>query len=222
MQKILHPPVSKKVMQAFPNDRVLAAMSKCIFRAGFSWSVIYNKWPDFEKAFYGFKIGKLLSLDPEEWENYILDTRIVRNRQKITSVYDNAVFIHEISQEHGSFGQFIAKWPDEDQVGLLTYLKKHGSRLGGQTGMYLLRMLGKDSFLLSQDVMQVLVHECNLDVPMQPVSQRDFIAIQNQFIAWKKETKLSFTHLSQLTAYSTGQNYDQPTTSYETGRWNEI
>lgn len=222
IKKILHPKPSKRKIENFPNDRVLAAMTKCIFRAGFSWKVIYNKWPDFEKAFYGFKVGKLLTLDPSAWENYILDTRIVRNRQKIQSVYDNAVMISDISQEYGSFGKFIAQWPDEDQVGLLKFLKKHGSRLGGQTGQYFLRMMGKDSFLLSGDVMQVLVNECGLDVALQPSSQHDLTLIQEQFTSWKRETGMGFTHLSQITGYSTGQNYDNPTITYETGKWTEV
>jgi len=31
-------------------------------------------------------------------------------------------------------------------------LKKHGQRLGGNTGPYALRLLGKDTFILSSDV----------------------------------------------------------------------
>ncbi len=222
LKKILHRPVSSKAIAAFANDRALAAMTKCLFRAGFHWKVIYAKWPDFEKAFYGFKIGKLLSLPPEHWENYVLDARIVRNRQKIEAVYDNAVFIYNTSQQHGSFGKFVAQWDDNDQVGLLQYLKKHGSRLGGHTGMYLLRMMGKDSFLLSRDVMQVLVNEVGLDVHPNPTSQRDLKKIQNQFIQWKQETGLGFTQLSQITAFSVGQNHNAPTLTFETGKWNQI
>ena len=47
---------------------------------------------------------------------------------------DNAAFVDRISNEHGSFGRFLAAWPADDQVGLTAYLGKHGSRLGGNTG----------------------------------------------------------------------------------------
>jgi len=223
LKKILHPKVSKKnLIQGLTDDRVLSGMSKCVFRAGFHWKVIYNKWPEFEDAFFGFKVKRLLNLPPEHWENYVLDRRVVRNAQKIQSVYDNALFIYETSQQHGSFIEFIINWPDQEQVELLSHLKKHGSRLGGQTGMYILRMLGKDAFLLSQDVMHVLIKDFGLEVALQPTSLRDLRKIQDQFIAWKKETDLSFTHLSQIAAFSTGQNYDAPTVTFESCKWNKI
>jgi len=36
-------------------DRVLTEMAKRVFCAGFVWSAIEAKWPDFEKAFLGFE-----------------------------------------------------------------------------------------------------------------------------------------------------------------------
>ncbi|HAG41377.1 MAG TPA: 3-methyladenine DNA glycosylase, partial [Pseudoalteromonas sp.] len=40
----------------------------------------------------------------------------------------------------------VANWPGDDTIGLWAYLKKHGARLGGNTGPYALRALGKDTF----------------------------------------------------------------------------
>ena len=37
-----------------PDDRYLSMMTRCIFRAGFVWRVIDNKWPGFEAAFANF------------------------------------------------------------------------------------------------------------------------------------------------------------------------
>ena len=39
---------------ATPDDRVLSAMTRRIFQAGFSWKVIDAKWDGFEAAFDGF------------------------------------------------------------------------------------------------------------------------------------------------------------------------
>ena len=80
------------------------------------------------------------------------DKRIVRNPQKIKSVRENAGFVERMSKEHGSFGKFLSRWPKDDQIGLMAYLGKHGSRLGGNTGQYFLRWVGWDAFILSHDI----------------------------------------------------------------------
>ena len=38
------------------------------------------------------------------------DTRIIRNRQKIIAVTDNARFILHSAEEHGSFAKMVARW----------------------------------------------------------------------------------------------------------------
>ena len=54
--------------------------------------------------------------------------------------------IHDVRYEGESFSKLIAEWPSEDITGLWAFLKKNGSRLGGNTGPYALRTLGKDTF----------------------------------------------------------------------------
>ena len=38
-------------LAAQTDDRYLSMMTRCVFRAGFVWRVIDNKWPGFEAAF---------------------------------------------------------------------------------------------------------------------------------------------------------------------------
>ena len=125
---------TKKQLIELGDDRYLAMMTKSINQAGFSWKVIENKWPSFEEAFLGFDPRKLSYLSPEQWEAFTSDKRVVRNWQKIKALQDNVFFVQDESRRSGGFGQFIADWPVEDQIGLMAYLKKHGSRLGGQRG----------------------------------------------------------------------------------------
>ena len=133
-----------------PDDRILSTMAERVFAAGFVWRVIEQKWPGFEEAFLGFEPKRLLFQPDDFWHDLAADKRIVRNPQKIRSVRDNAAFVERVAKEHGSFGKFLAGWPADDQVGLMAYLGKHGSRLGGNTGQYFLRWLGWDCFILSQ------------------------------------------------------------------------
>ena len=131
------------------------------------WSVIEKKWPGFEAAFLKFEPKRLLHQPDEFWEELADDKRIVRNPQKIMAVRDNAQFVADIAREHGSFGRFLAQWPAGDQIGLLDLLAKRGARLGGRTGQYFLRFIGKDGFVTSTDVVACL-RDAGLDIAENP------------------------------------------------------
>jgi 3-methyladenine DNA glycosylase Tag len=195
-----------KVLAKLPDDRVLAEMARRVFSAGFVWSVIDKKWPGFEEAFLGFNPKRLLFQPTEFWEKLASDKRIVRNPQKIKSVRENAKFISDIAKEHGSFGKFLANWPAGDQVGLLDVLDKRGSRLGGFSGQYLLRFLGRDSFILSNDLMLCL-RDCGVPISDKGTSKKDLRLAQEQINAWAAESRLPLTHISRICAMSIGENY---------------
>ncbi|HBQ03588.1 MAG TPA: DNA-3-methyladenine glycosylase, partial [Halieaceae bacterium] len=78
------------------------------------------------------------------------DPGIIRNFSKVKTVLDNALMISDTERrEDKTFGEVVASWPDDDVIGLWLFLKKHGSRLGGNTGPYALRTLGVDTFLMT-------------------------------------------------------------------------
>ena len=197
---------NNKSLAKLSDDRVLSEMAARVFSAGFVWSVIDNKWPGFEEAFLEFHPKRLLFQPAEFWEKLASDKRIVRNPQKIKSVRENAKFVTEIANEHGSFGKFLASWPADDQAGLLEVLGKRGSRLGGFSGQYLLRFLGWDAFVLSGDVLLCLR---DAGVPIgSGTSKKDLRAAQTQLNAWAKESGLPITHVSRTCALSIGTNHD--------------
>jgi 3-methyladenine DNA glycosylase Tag len=145
LSRLLQTPATSARLAAISDDRYLAQMTRCVFNAGFHWKVISAKWDGFEEAFHQFDLGTLLLKSPDEWEAYLEDTRVIRNWQKIQTVYHNAAMVDEVSREHGSFGRFFADWPVEDQIGLMKYLHQHGARLGGKTAQWFIRFTGKDS-----------------------------------------------------------------------------
>jgi 3-methyladenine DNA glycosylase Tag len=200
---------SQKALARVSDDRVLAEMAQRIFSAGFVWSVIEKKWSGFEAAFLKFDPKKLNFQPDEFWEKLTGDQRIVRNPQKIKAVRENAAFILDIAKEHGSFGKFLGEWPADDQVGLLEVLGKRGARLGGMTGQYFLRFIGKDIYIASNDMIACL-RDAGLDISCA-TSKKDQRKIQNQLNAWAKETGLPYTHLSRICAMSIGENYDAET-----------
>ncbi|MFB9216990.1 DNA-3-methyladenine glycosylase I [Vibrio sinaloensis] len=204
LEALLSRPLSAQDIAAIPNDRWLSAFSMKVFQSGISWQVVRNKWPNFEALFFGFKIEPLLMISDEQWDIKAQDKRIIRHHAKVKSIQANAQMIYEASLQHGSFGEMIANWPSDDITGLWLYLKKHGQRLGGNTGPYSLRQMGVDTFILSGDVEAYLrsykIIEGGKD------TKRSLSSTNAAFSHWQQESGRSLTEISQTIAFSSGDN----------------
>jgi len=169
-------------------------MTRCVFRSGFVWKVIEYKWPGFEAAFGGFDVTGCAMLGEEDPERLAADERIVRHAAKIRSVPRNAAFILDVRREHGGFGAFLAGWPGSDIVGLWDELKRRGDRLGGQTGRFFLRMVGKDTPVLSRDVVAALRGQGVID--KEPTSRKALARVQEAFDVWREESGRDLCQIS--------------------------
>ncbi len=183
-----------------PDDRILAEVSKRVFQAGFNWSVVEKKWDGFEAAFHGFDIGRNAFMSDEDLDRLLKDTGIVRHATKILSVRDNAIFLSDLAREHGSAARFIQDWPSSDLVGLWAVMKKRGGRLGGVTGQYALRFLGKDCFIMGRSVVAALQRAGVVDGAVTSKSAQR--KVQEAFNAWQAESGESFTRMSRILAMS--------------------
>jgi len=207
-KQLLDDEAAEQSVALLSDDRILAAFTKQIFKSGFVWRVVENKWPDFEEHFFNFNIEKMLMMPEEMLERKAADPKIIRNYNKVKTIKANAQMMFDITMDKNiSFAQFINNWPSEDIIGLWAYLKKHGQRLGGNTGPYALRLLGKDTFILSSDVETYLRAQEIIDGGLQ--SKKSLTAIQEYFNKLKKESGYSLTQLSRLIAFSCGDNYVQ-------------
>lgn len=202
LEAFLEPSLSAQDLADIPDDRWLAKMAQCIFNAGFNWKVVEAKWPGFEAAFEGFNPARIAMFNDDDLARLISDERIVRHGGKIRSVQDNAVFVRQLAQEAGGVGRFIGDWPINDYVGLLEVLKKRGSRLGGNTGQYFLRFMGKDGFILSADVTARLMAENIIDKPA--TSKKAMLQVQNAFNQWHDESGRYLKEISRVLAMSVG------------------
>ncbi len=187
-------------LAAIPDDRWLAAMTRAVFQAGFSWKVVEAKWSGFEDAFWAFAPGRCSLMSDDDLDTLLKDKRIVRNGAKIRSVAENATFLREFAAGHGSAAKAFANWPAEDYAGLLTLLKKRASRLGGTSAQYFLRSMGIDSFVLSRDVVRALIREGVVE--KEPTSRRDLALVQESFDHWRGESGRPMTQISRTLACS--------------------
>ena len=191
---------SKQQLSKLQDSAVLAEMTKCVFRSGFVWKIIENKWPGFEAAFHDFDVTQCAMLSDEDLECLQSNPEIVRNGKKIQSVRANAQFISEVRAEHGSFGKYLAQWPEDDFVELWADLKKRGDRLGGQTGRFFLRFIGRDTPMFSPDVVKALIKAGVVE--KEPTSKTALAATQVAFNQWREESGRSFAEISRVLACS--------------------
>jgi 3-methyladenine DNA glycosylase Tag len=81
-------------------------------------------------------------------------------------------------------------------------LKKQGAQLGGNSGPSFLRMVGKDTFLLTDDVVAALVAQGVVD--KRPTAQRDLRAVQQAFNQWQQESGRPLCQISRLLSMTVG------------------
>ena len=81
-------------------------------------------------------------------------------------------------------------------------LKKRGKQLGGNSGAAFLRMVGRDTWYPTDDVISVLRAHRIIDKNLS--SQRDQRAAQAAFNQWQSESGRPQAHISKVLALTVG------------------
>ncbi|GIZ11265.1 DNA-3-methyladenine glycosylase I [Pseudomonas sp. NCCP-436] len=200
LEERLPQPRSDAELRALADDRYLSLISQRIFRAGLKHSLVDAKWPAFEEVFFGFDPEKVVLMGGEWLERLMQDARLIRHLGKLKSVPRNAQFILDVRREKGSFGALIAGWPVGDIVGLWKYLARHGNQLGGLSAPRFLRMVGKDTFIPTDDLVAALKAQGVID--KAPTSQKELAAVQAVFNQWQAESDRPLCQLSVMLAHT--------------------
>jgi 3-methyladenine DNA glycosylase Tag len=172
-------PRSPAELEALGDDRYLSQMSLRIFRAGLKHSLVDAKWPAFEEVFDGFEPRRVRAMPDEALEALLADRRLIRHWGKLKAVRDNAA---------------------ADIVGLWEALAKRFSQMGGNSGPTFLRMVGRDTFILTHAVGAALKRWSVIEGPVK--NRQDRAGVQSCFNAWAAETGRPLCQLSQILAAS--------------------
>lgn len=195
-------PSDSAVLAALSDDRVFSVMTRRIFRAGLKHSLVDAKWPAFEQAFFGFNPEAVQEMSDEALEQLMHNPQLIRHFGKIKATRANAVLMTDLAREYGSVAGMIAQWPEDNIVGLWQLFKKRGKQLGGNSGAYFLRMLGKDTFILTDDVVVAL--RAQGVVSKRPTAQRDLEQVQEAFNRLREQSGRPLCQISRLLACSIG------------------
>ncbi len=124
------------------------------FQAGLSWITVLRKRENFRKVFDNFDYRKISNYSEDKIEELMLDSGIIRNRQKIVAAISNSKAFMEIQKEYNSFSEYIwnfvngspiqNNWDHLKQVPASTAisealskdLKKRGFKFVGPTVIY--------------------------------------------------------------------------------------
>ena len=77
------------------------------FQTGLSWEIMLKKREDFRIAFDGFDVKKIASYDEKRIEELLENENIIRNKNKIKAVINNAKVFIKIQEDYGSFYNYI-------------------------------------------------------------------------------------------------------------------
>lgn len=110
-------------------------MTKAVFRSGFSWKVVGNKWPNFKTAFEDFSIDAVAAFDELDVERLLSDEGIVRNGRKIEATLHNARTMKALREEYGSFHAYLRSMDGMAYSEISKDLQKRFNHLG-RTGTY--------------------------------------------------------------------------------------
>ena len=195
-------PAAADDLRAVADDRYLSLMSLRVFRAGLKHAMVDARWPAFEEVFHGFAPRRVWSMSDEELERLMNETRIIRHWGKIKATRRNAAAMVGVIDEFGGFGVYLADWPGDDIMGLWADLAKRFSQLGGNSAPYFLRMAGKDSFLLTGDVVRALI-EAGV-IAKKPTTREARAATAAAFNRWAAESGRPLCQISRILALSVG------------------
>lgn len=182
------------------DDRYLSVMCRRIFRAGLTHRLVDARWPAFEIAFADFDPATVAALTDDELKRLATDESLIRHKKKIAAVRTNAQAIGALIEEFGAFGVWLADWEDDEIVDLWLELKQRFVQLGGQSGPRFLRMIGKDTFLLTDWVAQAMTYWGVADGKLH--TKAGMRAAQARFNDWQAETGRPMCQLSQILAFS--------------------
>ena len=123
-------------------------------QAGLSWRTVLARRDAYRAAYHGFDIAKVAAMSDDDLTAVLTDSGVIRHRQKVWSVRDNARAALEVIASHGNLDAWlwgfvdgrpiVNRWRESGKVPATTEvsdrmskaLRKQGFRFVGSTICY--------------------------------------------------------------------------------------
>ncbi|MCI0182756.1 DNA-3-methyladenine glycosylase I [Sulfoacidibacillus ferrooxidans] len=123
-------------------------LTKLIFCAGFSKTVVNHRWSAFRQAFCAFQIGEVMTFDEVVIESLLSrESGIIRNARKVQATVVNARICSELVLQYGSLQQFVDAVCSLEAAAGQTMLRKTFALVGESTARSIWRELQGDLLL---------------------------------------------------------------------------
>ena len=118
------------------------------FQAGLSWECVLNKREAFRLAYDNFDVNQVCNYGEQKINELLNNKDIIRNRLKIKASINNSVIFRNITQEFGSFYNYLLSFAGDKilyEIGKTTNslsdniskdLQKRGMKFVGSTIIY--------------------------------------------------------------------------------------
>ena len=85
-------------------------------QAGLSWRTVLARREAYRAAFHGFDIGRVAAMTDADLTSVLTDSGVIRHRQKIWSVRDNARAALAVIEAHGSLDAWLWGFVDGQPI----------------------------------------------------------------------------------------------------------
>lgn len=193
-------PKSAEELRAVPDDRYLSQVSRRILEVGHRPGSVDASWPAIEDLFMGFDPKRVQALTNGELDGSAGIHRTIGNQAKLKAIRDNGKALLRLADEKRGMGAYLADWPADDIVGLWSDLAARFARMGGKSAPNFLRMVGKDTFILTNDVIRALNHwDAFIGSPQSKGARAE---IQRIFNSWMHATSRPLCQIGVILALS--------------------
>lgn len=120
------------------DDGYFEALTHQIFQAGLNFSLVQNKWPDFQKAFHRFHIKKVADFTPRDLDRLLADKRLIRNGRKMVATIHNSRVFLQMRREFGSFRKYLRSFKRDGHEALVKDLTTRFKHVGPSAATWFL------------------------------------------------------------------------------------
>ena len=90
-----------------PDSYFFEKLVGTIHVSGYRVSILRNRWDDIKEAFSNYDIYKVGQYTDEDLKKMMDNPKLIRNKRKLKACIENAKIMREISEEYGSFGEYL-------------------------------------------------------------------------------------------------------------------